>query len=258
MLELSPVRLAGSSASSVVLIVGPSLGTAATTLWERAAAQCAGVEVLAWDLPGHGDAPSADGPFDIADVADEVGAVAQQRALGRPVHYAGVSLGGAVGLELAVRRGIVRSVVSLCSAPRIGQAEAWRDRAGLVRREGTEAVVEGSRQRWFAAGFVDREPEVANVLLDGLRGTDATSYAWACEALQRFDLRERIRTPAVPLLAVTGDQDGVVPTEQTRAELPAAEHVELRHCGHLPPAEHPAAVADLLIDWLAREGMQHD
>lgn len=253
MLELAPARLAGSSDSPVVLIVGPSLGTAASTLWKRAAGQLPGVEVVAWDVPGHGDAPPAQRPFDVADLADEVGALAQRRGLGRPVHYAGVSLGGAVGLALAVRRRIVRSVVSLCAAPRIGQAQAWRDRADLVRREGIEIVVDGSRQRWFAAGFVDREPQVVTALLDGLRATDAQSYSWACEALQRFDLRELIRTPAVPLLAVTGDQDGVVPSEQTRAELTAAEHVELRDCGHLPPAEQPAAVAALLGDWLTRK-----
>ena len=60
-------------------------------------------------------------------------------------------------------------------------------RAKLVRAEGTAAVVAGSAGRWFAPGFGDREPEVADQLLGALRATDDESYARACEALATFD-----------------------------------------------------------------------
>lgn len=230
------------------------MGTSVLTLWASTAARLVGVEVFGWDLPGHGGSSPALEPFDVTDLADAALALAHERALGRPVHYAGVSLGGAVGMELALRAGAVRSVAALCAAPRIGEEQAWQDRADLVRGAGTEAVVDGSRQRWFAPGFVEREPGAADVLLDGLRATDGQSYAWACEALRRFDLREQVGAAVVPMLAVTGDQDVVVRSAEVRAALPTAEHVELQDCGHLPPAEQPAAVATLLNAWLARQG----
>ena len=62
-----------------------------------------GIRVIAWDLPGHGAvarpratrSPSRD----LADaVADAIGASGADRAF-----YAGVSLGGATGLELLLR-----------------------------------------------------------------------------------------------------------------------------------------------------------
>lgn len=89
-----------------------------------------------------------------------------------------------------------------------------------------------------------------------LRAADAESYALACEALAAFDLSERHRgaQTTVPLLAVTGAHDVVVTSAQVRKALPHAEHLELGDCGHLPPAEQPAAVAELLTPWIARTG----
>jgi pimeloyl-ACP methyl ester carboxylesterase len=251
-LDLSPRRLSRPAKSQVLLVVGPSLGTSAASLWGRTASRLRGVEVLGWDLPGHGNAAPASAPFTVDDVVEAVLTVAGSAAAGRPVHYAGVSLGGAVGLALALRPGAFASVASLCAAPKIGLAQAWQERAQLVRREGTAAVVEGSRERWFAPGFADEHPGVADVLLDGLRAADATSYALACEALATFDLTERMPSATTPLLAVTGEHDPVVSAEQVRRALPAAEHAVLPGCGHLPPAEQPHAVATLLSSWITR------
>lgn len=256
MLDLSARRLSGSPGSAGLLLVGPSLGTAVATLWARTAARLAGVEVLGWDLPGHGASVPAHAPFTVLDLADAVEALCAAAGRGRPVHYAGVSLGGAVGLTLAAGSASFASVTTLCAAPAIGEPRAWRGRAELVREKGTAAVVDGSRQRWFGPGFVEREPGVADVLLDGLRAADAESYALACEALASFDLSERHRgaQTTVPLLAVTGAHDVVVTSAQVRKALPHAEHLELADCGHLPPAEQPAAVAELLTPWIARTG----
>ena len=52
-------------------------------------------------------------------------------------------------------------------------------------------------------------------------------------------------TRKVPLLVVAGQQDPVVPPELARTGTPD-EFAVLPGCGHLPPAEDPAAVADLL------------
>ena len=73
---LAASRLAGTVAEKMLLIVGPSLGTAVGTLWGPCAAQLVGFEVVGWDLPGHGlSRPAAEG-FTVKDLAASVRALA--------------------------------------------------------------------------------------------------------------------------------------------------------------------------------------
>ena len=247
MAELTATRLAGSAQAAEVLIVGPSLGTSAEALWSRCAAMTP-FEVVGWDLPGHGRSAPAAGAFSVTDLASAVRDVAQAVARGRATWYAGVSLGGAVGLELALAPGPFGAVAVLASAPKIGDAAAWRERAELVRREGTSVMISGSAERWFASGFADRQPVAAGALLTSLSETDRESYALACEALASFDLRDRADHSRVPLLVAAGQHDRVVPPEQARSAVPDAFAV-IPGCAHLPPAEDPAAVAGLLTSF---------
>src|SRR4029078_968715 len=85
--------------------LGPRLGTWATPLWAAAAEQLSDhFQVVGWDLPGHGTnrAPVA-GPVTVkmlaAKVLDLVDSLTDDLPPA-PFHYAGDSVGGAVGLQL--------------------------------------------------------------------------------------------------------------------------------------------------------------
>jgi 3-oxoadipate enol-lactonase len=261
--QLALTRLAGTAGQGDLLVVGPSLGTAVEPLWAAAAALLGDrFEVVGWDLPGHGRSAPATQPFTVAELAGAVRRLAGELdpvgdgVGGRRAAYAGVSLGGAVALELALEPGVFDHVSCLASAARIGDPAAWHDRAALVRRAGTPVMVAPSSQRWFAEGFLEREPVTGNRLLLSLADADAESYALACEALACFDLRPRLGEVRVPLLVAPGEHDVVVPpalAEQTAAAAAGAVLHVLDGCGHLPPAEDPAAVAALLRDVHLRE-----
>ncbi|WP_020389614.1 alpha/beta fold hydrolase [Kribbella catacumbae] len=252
MLDLTATRLAGTSGD--LLVVGPSLGTSVEALWGRCSRLLGHrFEVVGWDLPGHGRSRPA-AVFGVSDLADGVRGIASRLADGRRAWYAGDSLGGAVGLALAVDPGPFAGVVVIAGAARIGEAWAWRERAELVRSAGTAVMVAGSAVRWFAPGFVDREPEVAAALLDALADTDTTSYAGACDALAGFDLRSRLGETSVPVLVAAGEYDDVVTpalADLTAEAIPDVRRHLFRGCGHLPPAEDPVAVAEVLTVFLA-------
>ena len=253
MVELSLNRLAGSARCNDVLVVGSSLGTSAAALWTRCAALLDGFDVVGWDLPGHGRSLPADVRFSVRDLAVAVRDATAGVAGGRRLFYAGVSLGGAVGLELALDPGSLCAVAVLASAPKIGDPAAWYQRAGVVRESGCAAMVNGSAQRWFAPGFTKKHAEVAETLLASLSQTDALSYAFACEALGAFDLRDRVDALSVPILLGAGEHDKVITVEAATHRVPNATVAVLKGCGHLPPAEDPAAVATLLADFFARQ-----
>jgi pimeloyl-ACP methyl ester carboxylesterase len=252
---LAATRLAGSAADRVVLVVGPSLGTAVGALWGRCAAQLAGFEVIGWDLPGHGQSQPAAAGFTVSDLATAVRTLALAAAAGRPACYAGVSLGGAVAFELGLAAGPFQAVAALASASKIGEASSWTERAGLVRAEGTGVMVAGSAQRWFAPGFTERDPGTAEQLLQTLSDTDDESYSLACQALADFDRRPDLARITVPFLLGPGEHDGVVPPARAQQDADSISDSHLRvfaGCGHLPPAESPGPVAQDLAGFFSR------
>ncbi|MGZ4498392.1 MAG: alpha/beta fold hydrolase [Nocardioides sp.] len=227
------VRLGGRP-DLPLLVLGPSLGTSAVTLWSAAAQHLAGdFQVVAWDLPGHGTNHAApDEPVTVeslaADVLEVVDTVTDSFSP-MPFHYAGVSLGGAVGLQLLLDApGRIASATLLGTGARIGTAPA---------------------ERWFGPGFAEREPDRASALLEALAAADATAYAALGEALAAFDVRDRLGEVGTPVLAVAGAHDAVT----TPADLAmVAEGVRdgrlvvLDDVAHLAPAEAPATVARLV------------
>lgn len=259
---LSPQRPLGDKP---LVVVGPSLGTS-SVLWTQAGALLGtDFDVVAWDLPGHGVSPAATETFDVAELADAVVDLVDSIAPGERFHYAGVSLGGATGLQLGIKHGErLKSLSVQCSGAKIGTPEGWLERAETVRTQGTAVMIQGSAQRWFAAGFMDREPEVSSRLLHSLRDADRFSYAFCCEALAGFDVRAELGSIRVPTQAVAGAEDSVVPppfakdiADGITAGGGTANAVTLEGVAHLAPAEAPAHVAELLkslITWSETSG----
>ncbi|HUT21773.1 MAG TPA: alpha/beta hydrolase [Anaerolineae bacterium] len=78
----------------------------------------------------------------------------------------------------------------------------------------------------------------------GLQVEDWGRALWELTAASRRpDLESRLDEITLPVLVVTGDDDRIVPTEQSvrlAGELPDAELVVFPSCGHLPQEECPA------------------
>jgi 3-oxoadipate enol-lactonase/4-carboxymuconolactone decarboxylase len=239
----------GGPPDAPLLLLGPSVGTSAAALWATAAERLAGqLHVVGWDLPGHGRSPA--GAYRIPDLAAGVVALADDITPGAAFHYAGDSIGGAVGLQLlldAPER--VLTAALLCTGAVIGRPEDWAARAATVRTAGTDTVVELAAQRWFAPGFVDRRPDVAAALVDALRDTDDESYAQACEALAEFDVTDRLGEITTPVLAIAGADDIPTPPEglaRIAAGVKDGRLIVLHGVGHLAPAEAAERVAELI------------
>ena len=239
-----------------LLVVGPSLGTAVTPLWAACVSRLPGdLVVVGWDLPGHGASAAYDHPFSVQDLARAVvDATARLRDESTgPVLYAGVSLGGAVGLALAIDHAdSFDGVVSVASGAKIGEASGWYERADLVRRAGTPVMVEGSARRWFAPGSVERDPATAAALLRSLQDADRASYARCCDALASFDVRADLGRAAVPVLALAGAHDQAAPPELSEfvASATGGTFRLVPGAAHLPPAEQPATTAREITDFL--------
>jgi 3-oxoadipate enol-lactonase / 4-carboxymuconolactone decarboxylase len=266
--KITGVQLSKPSAGPLLLL-GNSIGTSGTALWSASAGFLGErFHVVAWDLPGHGrNSDPVWDTFSMAELAAGVMAFADRVLTdrGEPggrLYYAGDSLGGAVGLQaLLDAPDRILAAVLLCTGAKIGDAAGWHERAARVRESGIAVVINQSVERWFAPGFLEREPGVASQLLESLRAADAEAYALACEALADFDVRSRLAEIAVPVRAVAGAEDFA-----TQAELLAeiADGVQrgtlqiLDGVAHLAPAEAPGEVAKLIIEHCDAQGSGAD
>lgn len=257
--SVTVVRMTGGRdrATLPLLVLGPSLGTSAPTLWSACADGLADAfDVVAWDLPGHGHNRSVpEEPFTMAELAAGVLRVVDDVLTERgqprgPFFYAGDSVGGCVGLQLMLDSpDRVVAAALLCTGAQIGSAESWAERVEAVRASGTPVMVGPSAQRWFGPGFVEREPDRSSALLHALSDADDEGYAQVCGAVAGFDVRALLDRVAAPVLAVAGEDDPATPPEKLReiaAGVKDGRYVELPGVAHLAPAEAPAEVARLL------------
>lgn len=243
----------GEASNPQTIVLGSSLGTTGA-LWDGVVPALAEhYRVLRFDLPGHALTPAATEPFSIAEVADAVIAFVDSVG-GGPFHYAGISIAGAVGLELALRHPErMLDLAVLCSGAKIGAAEGWLERAAHIRAHGTGDVIAGSAERWFAPGFVERNPEAAAETLARLGRVDDESYALCCDALAAFDVTGEVHGIRSRTLCVSGEFDLPTPTAQLQdlaSRIPGARHVTIAGVAHLPAIERPDTVAALLLHFL--------
>lgn len=246
----------GGAPDLPLLVLGPSLGTSAATLWAPVSEQLRDrYRVIGWDLPGHGTNPHApEGRPSMADLARDVLAVVDDvlGGSGERFHYAGDSVGGCVGLQLlldAPER--VASATLLCTGARIGTVESWQERAAQVRAAGTSSMIAGSSQRWFGPGFLERSPDAGSALLHALAEADDEGYSSVCEALAYFDVRDRLGEITAPVLVLSGEADVATPPESGREIADGVQRGRLEvlpGVGHLAPVEATDRVVRLIGD----------
>ncbi len=88
---------------------------------------------------------------------------------------------------------------------------------------------------------------------------DRGLWEWV-RASQSHDLAERLAEIRMPCLVITGDDDRIVPAEQSvrlAGELPDAELVVIPDCGHIPHEECPEAFLQAVADFLDKLPTAH-
>jgi len=96
--------------------------------------------------------------------------------------------------------------------------------------------------------------EIVEGYQEPLRVNDWDKALWYLTlSSQESGLAERISEFILPILVITGDDDRIVPTEQSQHladELPSAQLAVIPQCGHVPHEECPAAFMQAVEDFL--------
>ena len=230
-----------------VVVLSNSIGTD-VGMWDPQLPALSGYRVLRDDQRGHGRSPAAPGPYDLAQLGGDVLRLLDAEGVER-AHFAGVSLGGMIGMWLGEHHpGRIDRLALLCTSADLGPASNWRERAATVREKGTEAVAEPSYERWFTPEFGQRR-DVADKYLPMIRNAADEGYASCCEAIAGMDLLDGLDRITAPTLVVAGNDDPATPpvhAEQIGAGIPGSVLRVLDHASHLANVERAEEVNRLL------------
>jgi 3-oxoadipate enol-lactonase len=212
--------------------------------------------VLRYDARGHGGSAAPDGDYTldqlVADAAGILDALAVPQA-----HFAGLSMGGMVGLGLLLdHRPRIKSAVIADSRHTTTPdfTKAWLDRAEAVRKGGIAAVVASTVERWSSAGLGRRDPAAVARMERMIRNTSAAGYRGCAAALARLNYGHRLGEIDTPTLVLCGTEDHGAPADNTRqmhAMIKGSRFLEIEQAGHISNIEKPAifnAAAAKLFD----------
>jgi len=207
---------------------------------------------VAWDMPGYGASAPLDG-LSLEAAADAAATLAAE--LGGPVHVVGLSMGGMVALQLALRHPqAVRSLVLCDTSPAFGldgtDPDAWRA-ARLAPLDAGARVEDFAEPVLRAVMAPDADPAAIRAAVDSMLRVPVAGLRQAIAALPDHDVRARLGEIAVPTLVVVGELDEETPLAYAEAlarGIPGARLEVIPGVGHYTPLEAPAVLNALLRD----------
>jgi 3-oxoadipate enol-lactonase len=236
-----------------VLVVGSSLGTTADLWRPQLPAFSEGHRVLRYDHLGHGRSVVPSGPYTIEGLGREVLALLDELGIGR-FDYAGVSLGGMVGMWLAAHEpSRVRRLALLCTSAYLPPVTLWRDRALAARGAGVESIASAVVARWFTERA---NPAVVAEYRAMLVTTPGEGYAGCAEAIGAMDLRPVLHQISGRTLVIAGADDPATPPSHAEvivAAIPGATLAVVDGAAHLANVERAPVVTDLLVQHFGEE-----
>ena len=218
--------------------------------------------VLVVDLPGHGRSSALPAAPGLGPYADRVAKLLEEEGLA-PADVVGHSLGGLVGIRLAVRRPeLVRSLVLVAAAgitsstlraeralalvgwiqPGRRVSPYWR---AVARSAALKRLVFG---HWFAADPAALSDDAVEALLVDVNLHSDTQSAF--RALARDDPRGDLQLVRCPAIVLWGAKDNQLPLDDAfdYARRLRAPLRTIADCGHLLIVERPAACLDALAE----------
>ncbi len=213
---------------------------------------------ITYDHRGQARSAIAKSGYDMDTLTDDAAALIE--ALGAaPCHFVGLSMGGFIGMRLAIRHPhLLRSLVLMeTSADPEVNVKPYRKLAFIGRWFGFRAVVTPLMGIMFGRTFLnDPEQEEArsrwrrHLLNLNRRGTVRAAYG----VIDRDGVYEQLESIRVPTLVMVGDEDlATVPAkaERIHAAVKGSTLVVIPGAGHSSSIEKPVLVTAALEDFFS-------
>ena len=227
------------------------------TIWDSLAnllsADC---RVITYDHRGHGSSDAPAEMYSIANLADDAARLLRELDSG-PVVWVGLSMGGMVGQEMALRHPSLVSALVIANAtsayPEAGQ-QLWQQRIETIRSQGLAAIADTVIGRYFHDAFRAQHEATVARARQRLLSTDVQGYIGCCNAVGTIDTTARLALISAPTLVIAGDLDQGTPVAMSQImadKIPNAMLMVLPQASHISAIEQPQAFNDAVIGFIA-------
>jgi 3-oxoadipate enol-lactonase len=209
--------------------------------------------ILLYDKRGHGLSDAVTTTNGLNDFAADAAALINHLGIQKCIPV-GLSVGGMIAQLLAHRNLAKIEKLVLCDTRhKIGNAQIWNDRITAVKEKGLASISDAVMQRWFSGKFRKEEAIKVAGYKNMLERTPALGYIKTCEAIRDADLTEIAKQIKIPTLCVAGSEDKSTTPEEVKnlADLiEGARYEVIEGSGHIPCVDNPAALSNLIIDFI--------
>ncbi|MDE2433624.1 MAG: alpha/beta fold hydrolase [Burkholderiales bacterium] len=253
----STLREARNGQAQHTIVLSHALGQDGS-MWDAVANELAATcNVICPDTRGHGRSQTPSEPLTMTELAADAARVIDEVADGEPVIWVGLSMGGLIGQELAIRHpDKVKALVlanTTSSYSGMGR-EAIGQRIATVEAHGMGAIATSTMTRFFSEEFRAAQAATVSRHQRLLESTDPEGYTACAAALCDANTTSRLGQIKVPSLVIAGSHDVSTPVETAYAltkGIAGAQMVNLQGCAHLSAVEQPQAFAAVVGEFIA-------
>lgn len=227
-------------------------------MWEQQVpALVDGYRVLRYDTRGHGGSDAPPGPYSLDDLGDDAVAIMNALDIER-VHWVGISMGGMIGQNLALRYPQRLLSLVLCDTSSAVPPQArsvWDERIAVAEKSGMQPLCRETMARWFTAAFIEADGPELQAISEQFLNTPASGYVACCQAIRELDYTEQLSKIDLPVHLIVGAEDPSTPPEASRTiqrQIRGASLTVIDNGSHLCNVEQPAAFNRALVGYLDR------
>jgi 3-oxoadipate enol-lactonase len=214
---------------------------------------------LRYDLRGHGDTQATEGDYGLELLLRDLTGLLNELNI-QKTHLVGLGLGGAIVQAFAAENShrVNALVPCCCRAKMVPEfAAMWHKLREVVAKEGVEAIVEPTVQRWFSDDFKAANPQVLQNVRNMIRGTTTLGYLGVTAAFLNLDIEGKLPQIKAPTMYISGAEDKLGGPPELMAGLakkvPGAQHRSVQKAAHIANIQNPAGFNSILADFLKRQ-----
>jgi pimeloyl-ACP methyl ester carboxylesterase len=218
--------------------------------------------ILAYDFRGQGGTTSKDGKYDMDSLFEDTVELIET-LVGKPVIFAGLSMGGYVGIALAAKRpDLVKKLILMASttdAETLESISKYKMLNNMVKMAGYWPVERAIMSLMFGKKFLQDKvrADQYDFFLKKLKENNRHLIVKATEGvITRFSTEYHLPNIKCKTLVLVGEDDIPCPVEKSEylaENIPNARLMIIEDAGHTGPLEEPEKYTKAIKDFIEND-----